>query len=184
MLKPTIVCSVFTEQNVLLCKFLKILIDKKHIELIEDLTLYHIEVFRLPPLTAKVFAYLLVVQPNDGLSFGEMVDIFKVSKSSVSNSLNQLMQYGYIIQYNKVGERKRRYKVTSQYLEIRLRKIKENLLREKYLTDKIIQCDCGKENISDRFNYAKVDVYLNHLNITIDNLTSTIDKLDKITHSI
>ena len=109
MLKSIIVCSVFTEQNVLLCKFLKILIDKKHIELIEDLTLYHIEVFRLPPLTAKVFAYLLVVQPNDGLSFGEMVDIFKVSKSSVSNSLNQLMQYGYIIQYNKVGERKRRY---------------------------------------------------------------------------
>jgi DNA-binding transcriptional regulator GbsR (MarR family) len=134
-------------------------------------------------LTAKVFAYLLVVQPNDGLSFGEMVDIFKVSKSSVSNSLNQLMQYGYIILY-KVGSRKRRYKVTSQYLEIRLRKIKENLLREKYLTDKIIQCDCGKENISDRFNYAKVDVYLNHLNITIDNLTSTIDKLDKVTHSI
>jgi predicted DNA-binding protein YlxM (UPF0122 family) len=101
LLKSIIVCSVLPNKRTL-CKFLKILIDKKHIELIEDLTLYHMRYSGL--LTAKVFAYLLVVQPNDGLSFGEMVDIFKVSKSSVSNSLNQLMQYGYIIQYNKVGE--------------------------------------------------------------------------------
>lgn len=154
------------------------------IDLIEELTLYHIEVFRLPPLTAKVFAYLMVMLPEDGLTFSEMIDIFKVSKSSVSNSLNYLMQCEYIIQYNKIGERKRRYKVTPRYLDIRLKRIKNNLIREKYLAKKMIFMDNEEGTISDNINYKKAQIYLIHLDQTIENLTETIEQLDNLTHSI
>ncbi|KXK38072.1 MAG: hypothetical protein UZ09_BCD002001664 [Bacteroidetes bacterium OLB9] len=158
--------------------------DSVKTTLIEDLVTHHIESAKLPPLAAKIFSFILVNDRPDGFTFDELVDTFHVSKSSVSTNLNLLVQYDFLIQFNKIGERKRRYKLTSQYLEIRLKKIRKDLIREKYLVEKLVQFHQDAHSTFHQDAVIKTSIYIEHLDYAIKNLTKTINKIDKITHSI
>ncbi len=152
-------------------------------ELIEELAAHHMEASNLPPLASKIFAFLLVNYSKEGHNFDELVEMFNVSKSSVSNSLNLLLQYEFIIQSNKIGERKRRYKITPQYLSIRLKKIRKDLIREKFLSVKLVNFHEKEIPNRDPAESQKAEIYLNHLDTAIHNLGRTIEKIDNITHS-
>lgn len=152
-------------------------------ELIEELAAHHMEASNLPPLASKIFAFLLVNFSKGGHTFDELVELFNVSKSSVSNSLNLLLKYEFIIQSNKIGERKRRYKITPQYLSIRLKKIRKDLIREKFLSVKLVNFHKEEIQNQDPVENQKAQIYLNHLDTAIDNLSRTIEKIDNITNT-
>lgn len=153
-------------------------------ELIEELASHHAEASRLPPLAAKIFAYILVNCNKEGYTFDELVEIFHVSKSSVSSSLNLLVQYDYIGQYNKIGERKRRYKITTKHLTMRLKRIRSVLTQEKFLTEKLQQYRLGRIENPSSIDLEKGKIYVKHLDDSISKLTETIEKIEKLTHSI
>ncbi len=153
-------------------------------ELIEELAAHHAEASKLPPLTAKIFAYILVNCNKEGYTFDELVETFHVSKSSVSNSLNLLVQYDFIGQYNKIGERKRRYKITPQHLTMRLKKIRNSLTQEKFLSEKLQRYKFSKIKNPNPLDLEKGKIYVNHLESSIQNLTNTIEKIEKLTHTL
>jgi len=157
--------------------------EKVKTELIEELAAHHMETSNLPPLASKIFAFLLVNYCRDGYNFDELVDVFKVSKSSVSNSLNLLIQYNFIIQTNRIDERKRRYKITPDYLSIRLNKIIKDLIRERQLSVKLLEFHQTEVNPPGPGEISKAEVYLNHLDTAIHNLSCTLERIDNITNA-
>ncbi|HLV23402.1 MAG TPA: hypothetical protein VKY36_01310 [Moheibacter sp.] len=158
--------------------------EKIKIDLIEDFTQHYLQTTSLPPLATKIFSFLLVDGEKDGYTFDEFVDIFKVSKSSVSSSLNMLIKSDYIAPYNKIGERKRRYKITEQLLPLRLKRTKKELIREKYLSEKLMQYRSETTKTMDSLNVEKGKIYVTHLENAIERLEETIDRLEKLTHKI
>lgn len=158
--------------------------DESKIELIEEFTQHYLQTTALPPLAAKIFSFLVVEGVKEGYTFDELVEIFKVSKSSVSTSLNLLIKYDYIIDFNKIGERKRRYRITAQHLPLRLKKIQKELTREKYLSEKLMHYRFGSVSQPDPVSVEKGNIYITHLEKAIERLNKTINKLEQLTHKL
>lgn len=174
----------FYRTNFIFAKNFRKLNEEIKTELIEELAAHHAEASKLPPLAAKIFAYILVNCNKDGYTFDELVEIFHVSKSSVSNSLSLLIQYDYIGQYTKIGERKRRYKITPKHLTMRLKRIRSVLTQEKFLTEKLQQYRLSQIENPNPTELQKGMIYVEHLENSITKLTETIEKIEKLTHSI
>lgn len=160
------------------------MIDKSKIELIEEFAAHYIEAYGLPPLAAKIYAYLLMDCKREGKTFDELVEVFNVSKSSVSNSLHLLSQHKHIEQFTKLDQRKRLYRVSSGHIILRLQKIHAVLTREKYLSEKL---RCYRENSLEKQDDLYIQgsmIYSNHLTDAIKRLSETIEKLEKLTQNI
>jgi DNA-binding transcriptional regulator GbsR (MarR family) len=160
------------------------LIDKIKSDLYEELTAHYKELYKLPPLASKVFSYFLVDSGQNEYSFDDLVEKFQVSKSSMSSTLHMLSQYDFISQINKIGDRKTYYKITPQHLCIRLKRIKKNLEQEKILTEKLIQLHSKQQEKINPISVEKVNIYTNHLENSIQGLTQTIEKIEKLNHTI
>jgi len=52
--------------------------------------------YSFPPLTAKLSAYMILESDEEGFTFEELLEIFNVSKSSLSNSINYLLSMKHI----------------------------------------------------------------------------------------
>ena len=154
------------------------------VELIEEFTNHFLETTKLPPLASKLFAYILVNKNLEGYTFDELVEIFNVSKSSISSSLNLLIKYDYIGQYSKIGERKRRYRLTPQQLPLRLKKIKNELSKEKYLSEKLFIFREELKDCPENVHKEKAEIYMNHLENAIQLIENTIQKLEKLNHKL
>lgn len=159
------------------------MIEKNKLELIEEMSSHYMHSYHLPPLPAKILSYFLIDHSEDGYTFDELVEIFNASKSSISNSLNLLIQYNYIGQLNKFGERKRRYKIEPEHLITRLGKIRTDLIQEKYLVEKLIKFRTTEYKELKKQKLKKGEIYIEHLQDSIQNLTKTIEKLEKISLS-
>jgi len=147
-------------------------------ELIEDFSKYFETTYNFPPLTSKIYAYLMLDCKSNGVTFDELVEVLNASKSSVSNSLNFLNQLKHIEYFTKIDNRKRFYRISSENLLIRLRKIHDMLVNEKQLVERLKNyrqeiCEGFQEN-----SILKSDIYLNHLNQSIEHLSQTIEKLE------
>lgn len=153
-------------------------------QLCEELTAHYKETYRLPPLASKVFSFFMLDTSKSEFTFDELVEKFQVSKSSMSNSLNLLTQYNFISQVNKIGDRKTYYKITPQHLSIRLKKIKRNLEQEKILTEKLMQFHTKENDHLNSLSIEKVNIYTKHLENSIEGLSSTIEKIEKLNHTI
>jgi hypothetical protein len=73
-------------------------IDK---EIFQDLVKFYGEAFHLPPLAAKIYAYLIFDFEKKGVCFDHFVEILHASKSSVSSNLNLLLTSGLIKDFTK-----------------------------------------------------------------------------------
>lgn len=158
--------------------------EEIRIELIEEFTHHFLETTKLPPLASKLFAFILVNRNAEGYTFDELVEIFNVSKSSISSSLNLLIKYDYIGQYSKIGERKRRYRLTLQQLPIRLKKIKNELIKEKYLSEKLFQFRDELKDCPENIHKEKAEIYMSHLGNVIQLIENTIEKLEILNHKL
>lgn len=61
----------------------------------------------LPPVAARIFIYLLL-SPDHGATFEDIVSYFKVSKSAVSNALKMLTTTK-MAEYKTIGGKRKRY---------------------------------------------------------------------------
>ena len=80
-------------------------------ELFCEMMKFYGETLNLPPLSAKIYAYLIFDFERKGICFEEFVEVFSASKSSVSSNLNLLLNADLIIDFTKINERKRFFKI-------------------------------------------------------------------------
>ncbi|MGB6094636.1 MAG: transcriptional regulator [Moheibacter sp.] len=152
--------------------------DKKL--LIRDFSNYFETTQKLPPLTSKIYAYLLLDCEKKGVTFNELVETLNASKSSVSNSLTFLTQLKYIEYFTKLDERKRLYRIVPDNIILRLQGIQEMLNNEKELTRKLMDYKLKKHKNPQESSIQKSGIYIEHLELAAKQLAKTIDKLKSL----
>src|SRR5690625_5632139 len=73
---------------------------------------------QIAPLAARIQA-LMILSPDKGMSFDEIVDFTQASKSSISSNLNLLLQMKSMEYYTIPGDRKRYFRSSKDYLFLR-----------------------------------------------------------------
>ncbi len=84
--------------------------EKEKKELVEQFGIHFNRYHNLPPLTARIMGILIVNCSKEGLTFQELVTRTDASKSSVSTSLNHLLELGKIMYYNLPDDRKKYFR--------------------------------------------------------------------------
>ncbi|MCQ4035985.1 transcriptional regulator [Kaistella montana] len=145
-------------------------IDK---DLFCEMMKFYGETLNLPPLSAKIYSYLIFDFERKGICFEEFVEVFSASKSSVSSNLNLLLNANLIIDFTKINERKRFFTINENYIQIRFTSIINRLKREVAILDKInAYRKSPDENLIERFeNYKTL------LNKNIQNIEHTLHKI-------
>jgi DNA-binding transcriptional regulator GbsR (MarR family) len=103
--------------------------DKNTRETIEE-TGKVFEKFGLTPMQGRIIAYFTVSDPPEK-TFDELVKYFKASKSSVSNSLNFLLQNKIIDYKTFASDRKRYFYLTDSFFRVYFMKVLENVAELK-----------------------------------------------------
>ena len=106
-------------------------------DIFEDLMKFYGKLFGLPPLAAKIYAYLIFDFEKKGLGFEEVVTILSASKSSVSSSLKLLEKQDLIRSIYREGERKRYFVINDDYVKYRFLQIVERLKTELDILDRL-----------------------------------------------
>lgn len=145
-------------------------IDK---EIFREMVKFYGEAFHLPPLAAKIYAYLIFDFDRKGVSFDAFVDIFAASKSSVSSNLNLLINLNIINDFNKIDERKRFFVMNEKYMKVRFEEIIVKMERELLILDKLKSF----RNPTDENSLRKFAIYSNLFNKNIANIKDSLDQL-------
>lgn len=146
------------------------------IDFFQDYCSHHESMYNYSPLTAKIYTFLMLTNSHDGITFDEIVEKLNASKSSVSSSLNTLVNNTHVEHFNKIDERKRYFRVNPDYLTIRMNTIRDILEKEKKLTYRLQEY---KEHKSPEPAHCKMKmgIYLEHLEKATAELSNTIEKL-------
>lgn len=144
-------------------------IDK---QLFCDMVSFYGDVFHLPPLAAKIYAYLIFDFDRNGVPFDEFVEIFCASKSSVSCNLNLLLNLNIIKDFNKIDERKRFFVMNEQYMKIRFEEIIVKMEREVSILNQLKTF----MNTDDESVLRKFKIYTTLFEKNISNISETIDQ--------
>jgi DNA-binding transcriptional regulator GbsR (MarR family) len=84
------------------------------------------EKFGLTPMQGRIVAFFTISDPPEK-TFDELVNYFKASKSSVSNSLNYLLQNKIIDYKTFASDRKRYFFITDSFFRVYFMKVLENV---------------------------------------------------------
>lgn len=103
--------------------------EKRNREMTEE-TGKVFEKFGLTPMQGRIVAYFMVSDPPEK-TFDDLVKYFKASKSSVSNSLNYLLQNKIIDYKTFAADRKRYFFLTDSFFRVYFRKVLENVAELK-----------------------------------------------------
>lgn len=99
--------------------------EKKIRESIEE-TGKVFEKFGLTPMQGRIVAYFTISDPPEK-TFDELVKFFRASKSSISNSLNYLLQSKIIDYKTFASDRKRYFFITDSFFRVYFGKVLENV---------------------------------------------------------
>ena len=88
------------------------------------------EKFGLTPMQGRIISYFTLNDPREK-TFDELVKYFKASKSSVSNSLNFLLQNKIIDYKTFASDRKRYFFITDSFFRVYFKKVLENVTELK-----------------------------------------------------
>jgi len=88
------------------------------------------EKFDLTPMQGRIVAYFTVSDPPEK-TFDDLVKYFNASKSSVSNSLNYLLQNKIIDYKTFASDRKRYFYITDSFFRVYFEKILSNVTELK-----------------------------------------------------
>lgn len=145
-------------------------IDK---EIFREMVNFYGDVLHLPPLAAKIYAYLIFDFEREGVSFDEFVEIFCASKSSISSNLNLLLNLNIITDFNKIDERKRYFMMKDKYMKIRFEEIIEKMDKELLILNKLK--DFSKTNDVEKLR--KFDIYDNMFKKNIKTIKDSLEQL-------
>ena len=152
-------------------------------ELIEDFSCYFENEHSFPPLTSKIYSYLLLDCKRNGVTFDEFVEVLNASKSSVSNSLNVLTQLKLVEYYTKLDDRKRFYRISSENVLMQLKKILDRLSHEKHLSERLKAYKLDELEDPQDVSIQHSEIYIEHLARAINQLSITITKLESLTQN-
>lgn len=144
-------------------------IDK---DLFCEMVKFYGKTYNLPPLAAKIYSYLIFDFERKGVPFDEFVEIFAASKSSVSTSLNLLLNLNIINDFNKIDERKRFFVMNEKYMKIRFEEIIAKMESELAIINKLKDFRKG----ADENALKKYEIYKYFFQNNIKNIKSTIDQ--------
>lgn len=145
-------------------------IDK---EIFREMVNFYGDVLHLPPLAAKIYAYLIFDFDRDGVSFDEFVEVFAASKSSVSSNLNLLLNLNIITDFNKIDERKRYFMMKEKYMKLRFEEIIKKMDKELLILNKLK--DFSKT--TDEEKLRKFDIYENMFKKNIKTIKDSLEQL-------
>lgn len=131
------------------------------------------EAFHIPPLAAKIYAYLIFDFDRKGVPFDDFVEVFAASKSSVSSNLNLLLNLNIIKDFNKIDERKRFFVMNEKYMKIRFEEIIDKMERELSILNKIKEI----RNPSETEILKKFEIYKDIFQKNISHLKESLDQL-------
>ena len=110
--------------------------NKEQKIVIEEIGLGIEEQLRLSPLASRIYA-LLILSSYEGITFDEIKETIKASKSSISVNINVLIQLGYITYLTKSGDRKRYFKIAKYSSLVSLQSYLYEIEKEKSMLEKI-----------------------------------------------
>ena len=145
-------------------------IDK---EIFREMVKFYGAAFHLPPLAAKIYAYLIFDFDRKGVSFDEFIEIFAASKSSVSSNLNLLLNLNIINDFNKIDERKRFFVMNEKYMKIRFEEIIEKMEKELLILNNLKDF----RNTTDEVALQKFEIYTNLFHKNISNIKESLNQL-------
>ena len=148
-------------------------VDEK---IFQDAVKFYSTVLNLPPLASKIYSYLIFDFDKVGITFDEFVEVFSASKSSVSTSLNLLINSELIIDVNKMDERKRYFFANDDYKKIRFEKIVQKMQDELNLIEDLRKFRRLRK-VEDKDYEDKMEVYKSLLNKNIVNIQESLNKL-------
>ncbi|APQ17185.1 GbsR/MarR family transcriptional regulator [Maribacter hydrothermalis] len=149
--------------------------------LIEELGVHFEAEYNLPPLAARIFGNLVVTE-EVGLTFDDCQEKRGASKSSISTSLNLLLQLGMITYFTKSGDRRRYFKIAdkSTFFIKKLEQAIKKAANEAKTIQKV--ADYDKEYLPEKYssNKPKMDTYLECLKQNERTYQKTIEDLKKL----
>ena len=143
---------------------------------IETIGLYFEKELDLTPLTARILG-LLIVASSDGLSFDQITEVSCASKSSVSTSVNLLLQLKAIEYFTKPNDRKRYFRASSNHLYLMLIDELDEVNKGINIIDTII--DYNKEKKVERYQQIRL-IFREYLSKHQKNIQETLDKISAI----
>ncbi|MCM4154905.1 transcriptional regulator [Gramella sp. AN32] len=145
-------------------------------KLIEEVGLHFEKSQQLAPLAARIYA-IMILSPNAGQTFDEIIQITDASKSSVSTQLNLLMQLKKVDYFTIPGDRKRYFRSSKAYLKNTLKEYLENISEEIHLIEKIIDFNSAHNKEKFEKDGHIPLMFKDYLNAHKENLEKTIKKV-------
>ena len=142
-------------------------------EIFTEVVRFYGDVFHLPPLAAKIYAYLIFDFGREGVFFDEFVEVFSASKSAVSSNLNLLLNLKIITDFNKIDERKRFFVMNENYMKIRFEEIIQKMERELTILENLKTF----RNSPDAEVNRKFDIYTGLFQKNIENIRESLIQL-------
>lgn len=139
----------------------------------QELVNFYSNVYQLPPLAAKIHAYLIFDFEKKGVTFDELVEVFCASKSSISTNLNFLLNLNLIQDLTKIDERKRYFVINKDSVKLRFSGIVEKLEKEVKILDALHQFNQNKDTLL----FKRHDIYRSLLTNSIENIKESLNKL-------
>ena len=149
--------------------------DKKKIsrETVEE-TGKVVEKFGLTPMQGRIVAFFTISDPPEK-TFEELVDYFKASKSSVSNSLNYLLQNKLIDYKTFASDRKRYFFLTDSFFSVYFRKVLENVSELKDYAYRTVSMRTPEFPVTNE----KILKWIENANRFQESLENTLESLRK-----
>ncbi|MBK7713573.1 MAG: hypothetical protein IPN67_18370 [Bacteroidales bacterium] len=130
------------------------------------------EKFGLTPMQGRIVAYFTISDPPEK-TFDELVDYFKASKSSVSNSLNWLLQNKIIDYKTFASDRKRYFFLTDSFFRGYFIKVLENVTELKEYAYKTVSMRTPEYPVANE----KILKWIENANRFQESLENTLDSL-------
>ncbi|SDL64256.1 GbsR/MarR family transcriptional regulator [Kriegella aquimaris] len=149
--------------------------------LIEELGIHFENEYSLPPLAARIFANL-VITDEVGLTFDDCLTKRGASKSSISTSLNLLLQLGMITYFTKSGDRRRYFKIAdkSTFFIKKLEQALKKAANESKMIQKVTSYNQKYNPEKYISNKEKTETYMGCLNKNEKTYQETIEALKKL----
>ena len=125
-------------------------------EIFREMVKFYGETLNIPPLAAKIYAYLIFDFEKKGICFDEFVHVFEVSKSSVSANINLLLNAKLINDFNTIKERKRFFRINEILILDQLNEFRKS---------------------KDQEEFQKFEIYRSLLIKNIKNIEETLHKI-------
>jgi DNA-binding transcriptional regulator GbsR (MarR family) len=130
------------------------------------------EKFGLTPMQGRIISFLTVSDPPEK-TFDELVKYFEASKSSISNSLNYLLQNKIIDYKTFASDRKRYFFITDSFFRVYFKKVLENVSELKEYAFKTVSMRTPKYPVASE----KILKWIENANRFQETIESTLESI-------